>query len=142
MPSHRLDERPTLSCVCATTSYSQGWRNLICKPCVQVRMLPRRHSKIAGMSDPIKDLGDLWEWFAEAQCRGYSPLYERISVAVARDRELLELVRAAPTAAHMPPTLLGAVHYLLLAGFEHPLADFYGGGAARAPPPLFLALCA
>jgi hypothetical protein len=37
------------------------------------------------MSDPTTELRGLWEWFADAQCRGYSPLYECISRAVAHD---------------------------------------------------------
>ena len=93
------------------------------------------------MNDVSNDLGDLWNWFAEAQCRGYSPLYERIARGVARDPELLELVRAAPPAAHMPPVLLGAVHYLLLEGLEHPLHDVYSGRSDADPAPLFLDLC-
>jgi hypothetical protein len=93
------------------------------------------------MSDPTEDLARLWEWFAEYQFRGYSPLYERISLSVAGNRELLELVRAAPPAAHLPPALLGAVHYLLLEGFEHPLAEVYAGRSDADPAPLFLDLC-
>ena len=93
------------------------------------------------MSHPTDDLASLWEWFATTQCRGDSPLYERISLAVAGDRELLEMVRAAPAPAHMPLTLLGAVHYLLLAGLDHPLADVYAGRSHADPVALFLDLC-
>ena len=93
------------------------------------------------MSDPTDDLARLWEWFATTHCRGDSPLYERISLAVAGDRDLLDLVRAAPPAAHMPLTLLGAVHYLLLDGLEHPLADVYAGRSDADPGPLFLDVC-
>jgi len=93
------------------------------------------------MSDPTADLAHLWEWFAENQCRGYSPLYEQICRAVAGDRDLLELVRSAPPAAHMPPALLGAVHYLLLEGLEHPLADVYAGRSDADPAPLFVDVC-
>jgi hypothetical protein len=96
---------------------------------------------MAQMSDPTNDLAHLWEWFAATHCRDDSPLYERISLAVAADRELLDLVRSAPPAAHMPLTLLGAVHYLLLEGLEHPLADVYAGRSDADPGPLFLDLC-
>ncbi|HEY5025281.1 MAG TPA: DUF2332 domain-containing protein [Acidimicrobiales bacterium] len=93
------------------------------------------------MSDSTSELGKLWEWFADEQCRGYSPLYERICRAVATQGELLELVQGAPPAAHMPTVLLGAVHYLLLAGLEHPLADVYSGSSDRDPAPLFVEVC-
>jgi hypothetical protein len=96
---------------------------------------------MARMSDQIEALADLWEWFAATQCRGYSPLYERICGVVAQDREVLELVRAAPPAAHLPPALLAAVHYLLLDGLVHPLGDVYAGRSDADPAPLFVDLC-
>jgi hypothetical protein len=79
----------------------------------------------------------MWEWFS-AHCRTTSPLYERISLAVAGDHELLDLVRAAPPSAHLPPALLAAVHYLILEGSTHPLADVYAGRSDADPGPLFL----
>jgi len=91
--------------------------------------------------EPTDELAHLWSWFAEAQFRNDSPLYERIALAVSADRDLLEVVRAAPPAAHMPPTLLGAVHYLLLDGLDHPLADVYAGRSDADPAPLFLDIC-
>jgi hypothetical protein len=82
----------------------------------------------------------MWRWFA-THCRGYSPLYEKISLAIADDRELLDDVRAAPPLAHLPPALLAAVHYLLLGGADHPLAEVYAGRSDADPGPLFLDLC-
>jgi hypothetical protein len=96
---------------------------------------------MAAMTDQLHALAELWAWFGQHQCRGYSPLYERISMAVASDDELLALVQAAPPAAHMPPALLAAVHYVLLEGFEHPLADVYAGRSDADPVPLFLDVC-
>jgi hypothetical protein len=93
------------------------------------------------VSDPTEDLAQLWEWFATSHCRGYSPLYEQIALAVARDRELLEWVRTAPPAAHLPQALLAAVHYVLLDGFEHPLAEVYAGRSDADPVPLFFDVC-
>ncbi len=93
------------------------------------------------MRDPSDDLSTLWEWFAEHQCRGYSPLYERICLGVAHDREVLDLVRETPPEAHLPPALLAAVHDVLLAGFDHPLADVYAGRSDADPVPLFLEVC-
>ena len=93
------------------------------------------------MAEPTDDLARLWEWFAQTEFHRQSPLYERIAVAVSQDRELLEMVRAAPPAAHLPLTLFGAVHYLLLDGLDHPLADVYAGRSDADPAPLFLDVC-
>jgi hypothetical protein len=93
------------------------------------------------MSARTDDLAQLWEWMAKTQCRGDSPIYERISMAVAADGEILEMILTAPPVAHMPLTLLGAVHYLLLDGLDHPLADVYAGRSDAEPGPLFLDVC-
>jgi len=87
------------------------------------------------------DLSDLWNWFADTQCRTYSPLYERICHAVAGSEHVLDLVRGAPPEAHLPNVLLASVHYLLLSGLEHPLADVYAGTSDRDPGPLFVDVC-
>jgi hypothetical protein len=93
------------------------------------------------MSAASDELGQLWEWFGRHQFRGYSPLYERIAEVVAGDPSVLDLVRASPPEAHLPPALLGAVHYLLLDGLDHPLADVYAGRSGADPGPLFLEVC-
>jgi hypothetical protein len=95
----------------------------------------------ASGSGPVDELGELWAWFARYQFRGYSPLYERIAEGVSVDTEVLDLVRAAPPEAHLPPVLLGAVHYLLLGGLDHPLGDVYAGRSSAEPAPLFLEMC-
>jgi hypothetical protein len=97
--------------------------------------------KLEAKGDPTADLASLWRWFAEHQFRGYSPIYERIAGAVAGDREVLELFREAPPAAHLPPAPLGAVRYLLLDGLDHPLGEVYAGRSDADPGPLFLDLC-
>ncbi len=82
----------------------------------------------------------MWEWFA-MHCHEYSPLYERISSAIAGDAELLAWVRSAPPTAHLPPALMAAVHYVLLENPGHPLAAVYAGQSDADPAPLFLDLC-
>jgi hypothetical protein len=96
---------------------------------------------MASVADPTDDLAQLWEWFAEHQLRGYSPLYDRIAVAIAADRPTLELVASAPPSSHLPPSLLAAVHYLLLDGLDNPLADVYAGRSSADPGPLFIEVC-
>ncbi len=92
------------------------------------------------MSAPTRDFVHMWEWFA-LHCHNYSPLYERLSIAVAGDPELLGWVQSAPPSAHLPPALLAAVHYLLLDDPDDPLAAVYSGRSAADPAPLFLQLC-
>jgi hypothetical protein len=93
------------------------------------------------VTDQLDELAQIWEWFAVGQCRGYSPIYERIASSVARDRELLELVRRTPPECHLPLSLLAAVHDLLLDGIEHPLAEVYAGTSDADPAPLFADVC-
>jgi hypothetical protein len=93
------------------------------------------------VTEQLDELAQIWEWFAVGQCRGYSPLYERIASSVARDRELLELVGRTPPECHLPLSLLAAVHYLLLEGLDHPLADVYAGSSDADPAPLFADVC-
>ena len=93
------------------------------------------------MGDATDDLADLWRWFAEQQFRGQSPIYERIAAAVADDRGVLDLLREAPPAAHLPLTPLAAARYLLLDGLDHPLHDVYRSRSDADPGPLFIDLC-
>ncbi|HVC67254.1 MAG TPA: DUF2332 domain-containing protein [Acidimicrobiales bacterium] len=87
------------------------------------------------------DLSDLWNWFADTQCRGYSPLYDRVCRQVAGSDDVLAIVRDAPPEAHLPTVLLAAVHHLILSGLEHPLADVYAGNSDQDPGPLFVDVC-
>jgi len=86
-------------------------------------------------------LARVWEQFAEHECRGYSPLYERICRGVARDPDLLALTALGPPAARQPNLLLAAAHFLLLSGVEHPLAEVYAGRSTADPVPGFRDLC-
>jgi hypothetical protein len=70
-----------------------------------------------------------------------APVYAAICRGVAEDTEVLAIVEAAPPAAHFPLVLLAAVHYLLLDGLEHPLADVYAGRSNADAALLFRDLC-
>lgn len=85
--------------------------------------------------------------FFAGMCAGKSPLYAALSARVAEDPQVRDL--AARTQEGQPPVnlLFGAVHYLLLAGAEHPLAAYYPSvGGGRAPDedayPAFADFCA
>lgn len=76
-----------------------------------------------------------------------SPLYQALCLAVASDRELLELLRRRRPGQQPSFLLFGAVHRLLLGGAEHRLRGYYpslAGGAALDPAqagPAFLDFC-
>jgi hypothetical protein len=92
------------------------------------------------MSDATDAFVELWSWFS-THCAVTSPLYGRICQAVSEDRELLEAIQLAPPEAHLPTSLLAAVHYVLLDGLDHPLAAVYRGESDADPGPLFIDVC-
>jgi hypothetical protein len=90
--------------------------------------------------ETVERLSQSWRRFAEIECGTYSPLYAAISHSVADDPQLLALVAAAPPSGQQPNVLLAAVHFLLLSGVAHPLADVYAG-RADPDPAQFRDLC-
>ena len=67
-----------------------------------------------------------------SQC-GSSPLYALLARCISQDAEVLELATKTVEGQPPPNLLLGAVHYLLLGGADHPLRAYYPscGGEAR-----------
>lgn len=100
----------------------------------------------------MRALADVFRSFARRECRGSSPLYERLALGVAEDPALLEMVLELSTASRpgqpVPNLLLGAVHALLLRGVRHPLAAYFPdlvappAQALGDPMPAFAAFCA
>lgn len=83
------------------------------------------------MTQPTKDY---WEFFSDEAARGHSPLYAKLALGIGRDPFLSKLAqRKSP---NQPPAniLLAAVHYLLLSGVDHPLADHYLSVRPSATP--------
>lgn len=76
-------------------------------------------------------LGDYFERYSQASF-GDEPNYVAVCAAVAHSPEVLALVAAHPARSHQPNMLLAAVHDLLLAGVEHPLATFYWPESGRS----------
>ncbi|MBT2680116.1 DUF2332 domain-containing protein [Bacillus sp. ISL-35] len=70
-------------------------------------------------------ISEKFKHFAVHECMGSSPLYEFLSLKIAEDWEMLELANKAKDGQPVPNLLFGAVHYLLMKGYEHPLAEFY-----------------
>jgi hypothetical protein len=84
--------------------------------------------------------------FAEAECRGVSPLYEHLALSIAADHELLALAADAAQGQPAPNLLLAAVHFLLLKDQADPLTQFYPNltpmaSSPDAAYPAFRAFC-
>jgi hypothetical protein len=93
----------------------------------------------------LQQLARVFEIFADHETIRTSPLYTRIIQAAAKDEELLEMASQSKRTP-VPNMLLGAVHYLLLKGVDHPLAAYYQsvvGKSARTddPVPAFKTFC-
>ncbi len=76
---------------------------------------------------------DYWTFFAQDAARIGSPLYSRLALGIGEDEDLkAQAVRAR---AGQPPAnmILGAVHFLLLRGADHPLRRHYRD--LGTPPP-------
>lgn len=71
-------------------------------------------------------ISNRFKTFADMECKGVSALYGQLARDVARDAELLDMCTNAREGQPIPNLFLGAVHYLLLQGYEHELKHFYG----------------
>ena len=63
---------------------------------------------------PIKTLSQIFQTFAERECKEVSPLYYRLSHEIAKKEELLELAAHRRERQPIPNLFLAAIHYLLL----------------------------
>jgi hypothetical protein len=86
------------------------------------------------MSEPNEKSREYWEfWSADAQRIG-SVLYAKLALSIGNNEELKALAARAKKGQPHANMILGAVHFLLLRGVEHPVKRFYAtaGGSARA----------
>jgi hypothetical protein len=85
---------------------------------------------MSGAMDKI----DYWTFFADDARRTGSLLYSRISAGIGQDDELKALSARARVGQPHANMILGAVHFLLLHGSDHPLRRFYAtlGGTASS----------
>lgn len=74
----------------------------------------------------MDELSKQFEAFALVAEKSHEYTYKLICQGVARNPELLTLVRRSPQGQRRPNILLAAVHFLLLRGVDHPLASWYG----------------
>ncbi len=90
--------------------------------------------------------GDYWTFFAGEAQRGNSPLYERLALFIRENGKLRAIAARAQQGQPQANLLLGAVHFLLLGGIQHPLAAHYPSVSPNTckdgnPGPLFLDFC-
>lgn len=71
------------------------------------------------------DLAGTWSRFSETECKGYSPLYERITQACAQNADVMDFLLSLPRHAHQPNLLLAAMHERVLQGLEPELSQVY-----------------
>lgn len=90
--------------------------------------------------DPFqkKTLADYWRFFAETECKGYSPLYEAITTACANSDDVMEFVSSLPSHAHQPNLLLAAMHERVLLGHEPELSVLYADNQVRGVGVVFV----
>ena len=78
------------------------------------------------MSDiDLDQLATHFRLFAERECQGSSPLYQRLANGMADDGDLLALAAHAQPRQPVPNLLFAGVHYLLLSGIDHELQQYY-----------------
>jgi hypothetical protein len=92
-------------------------------------------------------ISEIFERFAREEFHNSSPLYEKLSIGIAKDPQLLSLAAQCRKGERIPNLLFAAVHYLLLKGFRHPLTRFYRSVGGRIdgredPYPAFQSFCA
>jgi hypothetical protein len=92
--------------------------------------------------DPIASATTSFEIFSKMR----SKLYAEFSAAILQEPELLALAATTPVGQPPPLLLFAAVHYLLLSGVSHPLAQYYpslngGRGVGEDAFPNFRDFC-
>jgi hypothetical protein len=96
--------------------------------------------------DPIDELAGLFRSLAHTDFAGYSPIYEKLALAVARDRGVLGFVldSAAPSArrGRLPVLFFAATHDVILSRPTSPIAAIYRGEVEADPVAPFFHLIA
>ena len=74
----------------------------------------------------------IFHHFAEGECKNVSPLYYKLSKAIAEDIDLLTVAKHCQPRQPIPNLFLCAVHYLLLKNPSEPLAEYYPSISQKA----------
>lgn len=92
-----------------------------------------------GTVAPVSDIDEVIDFYAHYGRSAFDdePAYAEICARLAEHRDLAAVIAAHAPEARQPNLLFAAVHFLLLGGLRHPLADVYAGTSSAAPAPLF-----
>jgi hypothetical protein len=71
-----------------------------------------RHKRARLWNYRAMTIASMYAEFAVREARGISPTYERLSLSVAGDEEILALLETVPAAKRQPNLLLGVVRFL------------------------------
>lgn len=97
-------------------------------------------------NDVIDELARLFRSLAHTDFAGYSPIYEKLALAVAQDHDVLTFVldSAAPTArrGRLPVLFFAATHDVILSQPTSPIAAIYRGDMNADPVAPFFQLIA
>jgi hypothetical protein len=83
----------------------------------------------------VDELAKRCVMLADRECKGYSPIYERLSRQLALDHGLLARLAEAPQADRLPVSLFAAVNLLVRQADNSHLAAIYRGGPGDPWPP-------
>lgn len=70
-------------------------------------------------------IAEKFRFIANTRYSRKSPLYSRLASSVADDPDVLDLLSGTDVNKQLPNLLMGAVHFLLLKGTDHPLKAYY-----------------
>ncbi len=76
---------------------------------------------------------DYWKFFADDARRTGSELYARLAAGIGQDAALKALAARAKIGQPHANLILGAVHFLILRGAQHPLTRFYATAGEAVP---------
>ena len=93
-----------------------------------------------------EELSQIFERSADEEFHNSSPLYEHLSLAIAKDPEMLSLAAHCRKGERAPNLFFAAVHLLFLKGTRHPLSLYYQGLSGSSlgtddPYPTFRSFC-
>ena len=93
-----------------------------------------------------EELSQIFERSANEEFHNSSPLYEHLSLAIAKDPQMLSLAAHCRKGERAPNLCFAAVHLLLLKGTRHPLSLYYKSLSGSSlgtddPYPTFRSFC-
>jgi len=83
------------------------------------------------------ELIEFYRSYGESSFADDAPVYAEVCAHLGEHPDLVALIAAHDPDARQPNLLFAAVHYLLLAGLDHPLREIYDGTSSQPVTPVF-----